>query len=146
VNITKGNQAKPILATTKERYVPEEDENYADSAQRIETAPITFEYATTNLTKESKKALDDVVQTLGDVTNTKLAIYAFTDSTGTKERNKKLSKKRAESVKSELVKMGIPAQNITTYAMGESHPIADNKTPQGRQKNRRIEIFKISEN
>ena len=63
-----------------------------------------------------------------------------TDSIGTDEYNQKLSERRAAAVKDYLVSKGMPAAKITTIGKGESQPVATNKTAEGRQKNRRVDI------
>ena len=59
---------------------------------------------------------------------------------GTDAYNQKLSERRAAAVKAYLVTKGIPASKITTLGKGESQPVATNKTKEGRQKNRRVDI------
>lgn len=63
-----------------------------------------------------------------------------TDSVGPEEYNQRLSVRRAESVKAHLVGQGIEANRIYTEGKGESQPVADNSTKEGRAKNRRVEI------
>ncbi|HVL56601.1 MAG TPA: OmpA family protein, partial [Burkholderiaceae bacterium] len=63
-----------------------------------------------------------------------------TDSIGAPQYNQRLSVRRAEAVKAYLVSRGIEANRIYTEGKGESQPIADNKTREGRAKNRRVEI------
>ena len=63
-----------------------------------------------------------------------------TDSVGTDAYNQKLSERRAAAVKDYLVSKGIPAAKVTTVGKGESQPVATNKTKEGRQKNRRVDI------
>jgi OOP family OmpA-OmpF porin len=63
-----------------------------------------------------------------------------TDSVGTDAYNQRLSERRAAAVKDYLVSKGIPASKITTIGKGESQPVATNKTAEGRQKNRRVDI------
>jgi OOP family OmpA-OmpF porin len=63
-----------------------------------------------------------------------------TDSIGSDAYNQKLSERRAAAVKDYLVSKGIPASKITTIGKGESQPVATNKTAEGRQKNRRVDI------
>jgi OOP family OmpA-OmpF porin len=67
-------------------------------------------------------------------------IVGHTDSTGAADYNQKLSERRAESVKAALVKGGIDSTKIKTSGMGARAPIADNKTADGRAKNRRVTI------
>ena len=69
-------------------------------------------------------------------------IEGYTDNVGTAEGNITLSKNRADAVKTFLVESaGIDSNRIKTKALGESHPIADNNTQEGRAKNRRVELI-----
>ena len=72
-----------------------------------------------------------------------MEIRGYTDNTGKKTANMKLSQSRAESVKAWLVKKGIAADRITARGYGPDNPIADNKTKEGRAQNRRIEFFRV---
>jgi len=63
-----------------------------------------------------------------------------TDSIGTEAYNQKLSERRAAAVKEYLVSKGIPSAKITTIGKGKTQPVATNKTKEGRQKNRRVDI------
>jgi OmpA-OmpF porin, OOP family len=68
-------------------------------------------------------------------------IEGYTDEVGTKEHNQILSEKRARSVRQYLInKFGIDGSRLTAVGYGENRPIADNKTKEGRQKNRRVEV------
>jgi len=69
-----------------------------------------------------------------------LTLSGHTDNQGTPEFNMKLSEKRAKAVANYLIKKGVKAENIITEWFGDTKPIADNNTPQGRQKNRRVEM------
>jgi OOP family OmpA-OmpF porin len=71
--------------------------------------------------------------------NAKVDIVGYTDVSGSRERNLLLSKKRAQSVKDMLIGYGIRADRIRAIGKGDLNPIAPNDTPQGREKNRRIE-------
>jgi OOP family OmpA-OmpF porin len=71
-----------------------------------------------------------------------LLLAGHTDNVGKPATNVKLSKARAEAVKAYLVKVGVATDKVITEGWGSNKPIASNKTPQGRQKNRRVE-FKI---
>ena len=67
-------------------------------------------------------------------------LEGHTDSIGTEQYNQGLSERRAASVKDYLTKRDVDAGRITTRGFGETKPIADNKTAEGRSKNRRVEI------
>lgn len=70
----------------------------------------------------------------------RVALSGHTDSIGTEKYNQGLSERRAASVKNYLVKKGVDGGRITSQGFGETKPIADNKTKEGRAKNRRVEI------
>lgn len=67
-------------------------------------------------------------------------IYGYTDSKNDTTSNKKLSQKRAEAVMDALIEYGVKLTRLTAIGMGSKNPIADNSTPEGRAKNRRIEV------
>ncbi len=69
-----------------------------------------------------------------------LRIEGYTDSTGSDELNQRLSRERAESVRGFLEKQGVAAGRMTAVGYGPKFPVADNATPEGRAKNRRVEI------
>ncbi|WP_449438294.1 OmpA family protein [Pedobacter steynii] len=72
--------------------------------------------------------------------NRQILIEGHSDKTGTAKYNQWLSEKRAVSVKNYLVSLGINGNRIQTSGLGDTQPIADNKTKEGRLKNRRVEV------
>jgi outer membrane protein OmpA-like peptidoglycan-associated protein len=70
----------------------------------------------------------------------KLEISGHTDNTGKAEANLSLSQKRADAVKQYLVQKGIDAGRIKATGYGQQHPLYDNKTEEGKAKNRRVEL------
>lgn len=68
-------------------------------------------------------------------------VIGFSDSSGIEASNKKLSAERAKTLVKFLVAQGVPAARLTAEGMGSAHPVADNSTPEGRAKNRRIEFI-----
>jgi OOP family OmpA-OmpF porin len=70
----------------------------------------------------------------------KIRLAGHTDNIGQAEDNKKLSQARAESVRKQLIEYGCKAENIQAFGYGDTKPVADNSTEEGRQQNRRVEI------
>ena len=69
-----------------------------------------------------------------------LAVEGHTDNVGSDELNQRLSEKRAETVTAYLIQQGLSEASVTARGFGESAPVADNLTTEGRQRNRRVEI------
>jgi len=105
---------------------------------------ITFEFASSKLTKGSNKVLDDIAAILAATPSwTKITIAGHTDNVGTDDFNKTLSVERATAVKNYLASKGIDGSKITVIGYGKDKPVASNATKEGRSANRRVE-FEIS--
>jgi len=104
---------------------------------------IQFDTASDQLRSESMNVIKEVAGALQKQPALKLRIDGHTDSTGDPAKNLDLSKRRAESVKGALVKLGISADRLTTEGFGQTKPMAPNDTPQGRADNRRVEFVKV---
>ncbi|MFZ4578797.1 MAG: OmpA family protein [Myxococcota bacterium] len=103
---------------------------------------IVFESGSAKIVEKSFATLDAASAVLIEFKTARLEVSGHTDNTGSAELNTKLSLERAEAVKAYFVGKGIAADRITTVGNGPDKPMADNKTPEGRAKNRRIE-FKL---
>lgn len=101
---------------------------------------LTFETGKAIIKDSSFPYLDELVVVLKKAPDWQLKIVGHTDSQGSEQINLSLSKKRAEAVKEYLIKSGVVNQ-VFTDGFGESKPIADNNTPEGREKNRRVEFY-----
>lgn len=101
-----------------------------------------FAFNSAKLSAEAYPILYDAAKTLLRYPEINVEIEGYTDNIGSKEFNTKLSQKRADAVKAYLVSKGVSARRLTAVGMGETNPVADNKTADGRAMNRRIE-FKV---
>lgn len=101
---------------------------------------LQFEVGKAIIKPQSFPSLDELAKVFVEQANWKLNIAGHTDNTGTEAFNNKLSKDRADSVKNYLVTKGVSADKITTEGFGSLKPIADNKTVEGRELNRRVEF------
>ena len=89
------------------------------------------------------KNLDEVVRFAAKYPETKFELTGYTDSRGSEKKNLELSLARAESVKNYLVTKGVSSNRITIKGAGSANPVGDNKTKEGRAKNRRVEIHSV---
>ena len=99
-----------------------------------------FDFDKSVLKPEGKAKLDDLVGKVKDINLEVIIAVGHTDSVGTDAYNQRLSVRRAEAVKAYLVSKGIERNRVYTEGKGEKQPVADNKTAEGRAKNRRVEI------
>lgn len=114
----------------------------------LEEKPVTiegahFDFDSAKLLPAADKKLSEVVEFAAKYSNAQLDVSGHTDSIGTDQYNQKLSKKRADAVKTYLVKKGVDAGRIAARGYGEAKPVADNKTAKGRALNRRVEIRSV---
>ena len=99
-----------------------------------------FDFDKSVLKPEGKAKLNDLVSKVKDINLEVIIAVGHTDSVGTDAYNQRLSVRRAEAVKAYLVSKGIEKNRVYTEGKGEKQPVADNKTAEGRAKNRRVEI------
>ena len=99
-----------------------------------------FDFGKSVLKPEGKAKLDDLVAKVKSISLEVVIAVGHTDAVGTDAYNQKLSIARSEAVKAYLVSKGIDKNRIYTEGKGETSPVADNKTKEGRAKNRRVEI------
>ena len=99
-----------------------------------------FDFDKSVLKPEGKAKLDDLAGKVKGINLEVIIAVGHTDSVGTDAYNQKLSIRRSEAVKAYLVSQGIEKSRVYTEGKGELQPVADNKTAEGRSKNRRVEI------
>ncbi|MGQ0509310.1 MAG: outer membrane protein OmpA, partial [Betaproteobacteria bacterium] len=103
-------------------------------------ADVLFDFDKAALKADGKSKLDDLAAKVKGINLEVVIAIGHTDSIGADAYNQKLSVRRAESVKAYLVSKGVEPNRIYTEGKGEKQPVASNKTKDGRQKNRRVEI------
>ena len=99
-----------------------------------------FDFDKSVLKPEGKAKLDDLIGKVKGINLEVVIAVGHTDSIGTDAYNQALSMRRSEAVKAYLVSNGIEKNRVYTEGKGEKQPVADNKTREGRAKNRRVEI------
>lgn len=102
------------------------------------THAILFAFDSAELEDEAKPLLDSVARFLTTNANMKIEIQGHTDDFGGPDFNLRLSQKRADAVKGYLVSAGIRPDRLTAKGYGLGIPVADNATPEGRARNRRV--------
>jgi OOP family OmpA-OmpF porin len=112
-----------------------------DAATKVTyAADAFFDFDKSVLKPEGKAKLDDLVGKIKGINLEVIIAVGHTDSVGSDAYNQKLSVRRSEAVKAYLVSKGIEKNRVYTEGKGEKQPVADNKTAEGRAKNRRVEI------
>jgi len=129
VRAAKGSKAKTI------------GKKFTDS--KIVTHGITFDVGKAVIKPESMGTLNMIVKILNDNPELQFEIGGHASKTGATAANQKLSEQRAEAVRTQLISMAIDAGRLTAKGYGETQPIADNATPEGRANNQRVEFTKL---
>ncbi len=106
----------------------------------VEIEGVNFELQSFELTKDSKRILNEAALVINANPELRIEVQAHTDSKGSEKYNLKLSEQRAASVKKYLVSQGVDSNQLESKGYGESQPVADNKTEEERAKNRRVEL------
>jgi outer membrane protein OmpA-like peptidoglycan-associated protein len=109
----------------------------------VSTNGILFDSGSANIQPQSMGIIRQISQVLQQEANMNLLIEGHTDSDGNDETNMDLSKRRAEAVKNALVDVyNVSAGRLSTNGKGESEPVGDNGTPDGKAQNRRVVFIK----
>lgn len=101
---------------------------------------ILFDIDKKEIKPTARDSIAQAAEVLVKYPDTYITVEGHTDSTGTSEYNQKLSESRADAVRDMLMRDGVPASRLSSKGYGESAPIADNSTPDGRQLNRRVQL------
>jgi len=109
---------------------------------KIITHGITFDIDKSDIKPESMGTLNMIVGILKANPDLKFEVDGHTDNTGEAAHNLTLSQQRADAVKTQLTQMGIDGSRLTTKGFGDTKPISDNNTPEGKANNRRVEFVR----
>ena len=101
---------------------------------------LEFESGTARLTRQSTEQLRNVAEILKAYPSVKITIGGYTDDVGDDAHNLQLSQERADAMRQRIVSFGIDPSRVTAEGSGEAHPLADNSTEDGRQRNRRVDV------
>ncbi len=104
---------------------------------------INFDTDRATLKADGSETVQEIIKVLRDNPKLKIAINGYTDNSGGKEHNQKLSEDRASTVKKEIIKAGIGADRLTSKGFGQDNPVATNDTEEGKAQNRRVELVKM---
>ncbi|HEV3007990.1 MAG TPA: OmpA family protein [Burkholderiales bacterium] len=129
---------KPEAEKPKPKPEPEKPKPVAEKVTFA--ADVLFDFDKAVIKPEGKSKLDDISNKVRGVNLEVVIAIGHADSVGSDAYNQRLSVRRAESVKAYLVSKGIEPNRVYTEGKGEKQPVADNKTRDGRAKNRRVEI------
>jgi outer membrane protein OmpA-like peptidoglycan-associated protein len=137
-----GHRADKQEAQLRERLANSgvDVERQGDTINLVVPGAISFATNSAQLTPNFYASLNQVATSLKEFADSTVQIVGHTDSTGAAAFNQQLSVNRANAVVVYLTAQGIDAQRMQALGMGPSQPVADNKTPEGRAQNRRVEI------
>jgi outer membrane protein OmpA-like peptidoglycan-associated protein len=111
--------------------------------QKLVLEGVNFDFDKSTIRQEDLANIDKDVATLESWGNVNIEVAGHTDSRGSDAYNIKLSQRRAEAVRDYLISKGIAADRLSAKGYGESQPVADNATDEGRFKNRRVELVPL---
>ncbi len=146
--LTRLGRALPGLSITDESEVlPPETTAELQATLDVAVRSRTVEFASDSaeLTELGRSVLDEIFELLSSQEGVRIAISGHTDDQGDDDHNLRLSRRRAAAARDYLVAKGLAAGRFETAGYGESRPIADNATPEGRLHNRRIEFAVLEE-
>ncbi|MEM7280924.1 MAG: OmpA family protein [Pseudomonadota bacterium] len=106
----------------------------------IQLPGVDFATGSAQLTTRAAGILDRLVMTIKENQGLVFEVAGHTDNVGSETNNRRLSQRRAASVMTYLVLKGVESERLSAQGYGESSPIADNKTGDGRKRNRRVEL------
>lgn len=130
------------IQITAQAITAEEMKKQLDNNDRVRL-DINFATNSAEVLPESRGQIDQITQLLKDHPDLALQIHGHTDDIGDVQYNQQLSERRAKSIVQLLTQAGIAPKRLKAQGFGNSQPVADNNTPEGKAKNRRVELIKL---
>lgn len=142
---TGGKKNKHMVCIKKLEFVEDLSLSYEEQDELLEGGnyvikKLDFASGSTKLPNSAKPELNRLIEFFEKHPNHSIILDGFTDSSGSASGNAKISKMRAKAIADYLKSQGIAPQRIFHYGNGEENPMYDNGTPEGRKKNRRVEV------
>jgi OOP family OmpA-OmpF porin len=109
----------------------------------VTLSSVHFATGKADITSDSDSALNNAVAELNKHSDWKIRVEGFTDNVGSPSANLKLSTERANAVMNWLANYGIDRSRLSAKGYGESHPVAENSSEEGRAQNRRVELVRL---
>jgi OmpA-OmpF porin, OOP family len=134
INVPQNGVENKLIAYLNDSSRPVDKDTWFDFDRLL------FDTNSATLQPASDDQLHDIAAILKAYPNVKIKIGGYTDNTGDPSANMKLSQDRANTVMAQLVSLGVSADRLEAQGYGSDHPVADNSTEDGRQKNRRISM------
>lgn len=119
---------------------PEPEAPPAEVITLSDQGKVLFAFDSAQLTSEARDQLQGLMSKLGSAEVVSIKVIGHTDSQGSDAYNQKLSERRASSVADFLLSQGLAPNKVSSQGLGESQPVADNDSEQGRAQNRRVEL------
>jgi len=135
-----GNEMDKRAAEMKQDMQGARIERVGEGIKITFDSGLLFDVNKSDLRPQAKTNIESLARILNKYDDTNILIEGDTDNTGTEDYNLKLSERRAQSVASYLMGLGVPNSRISTIGLGETNPVASNDTDYGRQQNRRVEV------
>ncbi len=114
-----------------------------DKSGHVAVYGILFDTGKATLQPSSESTLSEIAKLMQDNVDLKLRVEGHTDNVGAAAANQALSEKRAQAVKAWLVNHGVATDRLIAKGFGDTKPVEDNSTDEGRAKNRRVELAKL---
>ena len=134
-------KAEELAALENAQVETTTDANGLEAIKVTFDSGILFEFNKSNLSAAAKNSLTEFAKTMSDMKETDITIWGHTDNVGSAEANEKVSLDRANAVKTFLMAQGIADGRMTAEGKSYTLPVATNDTAEGRQLNRRVEVY-----